>query len=141
MGGRYSVARLLTGSLAVIIAIWVTPAAPADAWRVRVSAKLQSVYDAPATARTSVTSARFNARGWVQADVHYDCSNEARSDISTRLSVSSSIRIASYCVIEGWVAPDTLAQLASVYGVNRVSLPPYATVPTITSSRTAARRD
>jgi len=138
MGGRYSVARLLTGSLAVIIAIWVTPAAPADAWRLRVSAKLQSVYDAPAAARTSVTSARFNARGWVQADVHYDCSNEARSDISTRVSVSSSIRIASYCVIEGWVAPDTLAQLASVDGVNRVSLPSYAIVPKIKASSTAA---
>src|SRR5436309_8049931 len=101
MGGRYPVARLLFSSLAVITTIWVTPAAPADAWRLRVSAKLLSVYDAPATARASVTSARFNAQGLVQADVHYDCSNEARSVISTNLSVSSSIRLASYCVIEG----------------------------------------
>lgn len=137
MGGRNSVARLLTSSLAVIITIWVTPAAPADAWRLRVSAKLQSIYDAPAAARTSVTSARFNARGWVQADVHYDCSNEARSVISTSLSVTSSIRLASYCVVEGWVAPDTLAQLASVAGVKRVSLPSYAIVPKMKASTAA----
>lgn len=138
MGGRYSLARLLISSLAVVIAVRVTPAVPADAWRLRVSAKLQSVYDAPVAARASVTSARFNAQGWVQADVHYDCSNEARSDISTRLSVGSSIRLASYCVIEGWVAPDTLAQLAAVDGVTRVSLPSYAIVPRVKASSTAA---
>src|SRR5512140_3439879 len=99
MGGRFSVARLLTSSLAVVMAVWVIPAGPADAWRLRVSARLQSVYDAPAAARASVPSARFNARGWVQADVHYDCSDEARSVLSTSLSVSSSIRLVSYCVL------------------------------------------
>jgi Subtilase family len=114
-----------------MVATWATPAAPADAWRLRVSAKLLSVYDAPAAVRSSGTSARFNAQGWVQADVHYDCSNEARSVIATRLSVSSSIRLASYCVMEGWVAPETLSQLASVTGVARVSLPSYAIVPKV----------
>src|SRR5206468_4138836 len=113
-------------------------AAPADDWRLRVSAKLLSVYDAPATARASVTSARFNAQGLVQADVHYDCSNEAWSVISTNLSVSSSIRLASYCVIEGWVAPDSLAQLASLTGVKRVSLSSYGIVPRMKASTAAA---
>ncbi len=138
MGGRFSFARLLTRSLAVIFAVGATPAAPAEGWRLRVSAKLQSIYDAPAAARASVNAARFNAQGWVQADVHYDCSSQARSVISTGLSVSSSIRLAPYCVIEGWVPPDTLAQLASLEGVKRVSLPSYAIVPSIKASSPAA---
>src|SRR4051794_25041000 len=138
MGGRNSVARLLTGSLAVMVATWATSAAPADAWRLRVSAKLLSVYDAPAAARLSVTSARFNAKGWVQADVHYDCSNEARRVLATRLLVGSSVRVGSYCVMEGWVAPETLSQLAAVSGVERVSLPSYAIVPKLKAAGTSA---
>jgi hypothetical protein len=58
--------------------------------------------------------------------------------ILTSLSVSSSIRLASYCVIEGWVAPDSLAQLASVAGVKRVSLPSYAIVPKMKAGTAAA---
>jgi CubicO group peptidase (beta-lactamase class C family) len=122
-----------------MVATWATSAVPADAWRLRVSAKLLSVYDAPAASRSSaVTSARFNAKGWVQADVHYDCSNGSRSVIATRLSVSSSVRLASYCVVEGWVAPETLSQLAAVAGVERVSLPSYAIVPKLKAAGTAA---
>src|ERR1700760_4241615 len=105
MGGRNSVARLLFGSFAVMVATWATPAAPADAWRLRVSARLLSVYDAPAAARSAVSRARFTGRGWIQADVHYDCSNAARSAIAARLQVSSAVQVAPYCVMEGWVAP------------------------------------
>src|SRR3569833_368167 len=138
MRGRYSVARLLTGSLVVMVATWATSAAPADAWRLRVSAKLLSVYDAPAGARSSGTSARFIAEGRVQADVHYDCSNEARSVIATRISVSSSVQLASYCVMEGRLAPEALSQLAAVNGVERVSLPSYAIVPKLQADPSAS---
>ena len=137
MGRRYSLARLLTGSLVVMVATWAPSATPADDWRLRVSAKLLSVYDGPAAARASVTSARFNEKGWVQADVHYDCSNEARSLIAARLSVSSSVRLASYCVVEGWVAPEALSQLAAEQGVERVSLPSYAIVPRLKAGTSA----
>ena len=137
MGGRNPIARLLI-SLAAIAAVGVTPAAASDAWRLRVSAKLLSVYDAPAAARSLAPTARFNDQGWVQADVHYDCSNEARAVISAGLSVSASIRVASYCVIEGWVAPDTLSRLAAAEGVERVSLPSYAIFPSIKATTSAS---
>jgi len=137
MGGRNPIARLLI-SLAAIAAVGVTPAAASDAWRLRVSAKLLSVYDAPAAARSLAPTARFNDQGWVQADVHYDCSNEARAVISAGLSVSASIRVASYCVIEGWVAPDMLSRLAAAEGVQRVSLPSYAIFPSIKATTSAS---
>src|ERR1700754_1154839 len=133
MGGRHSVARLLF-SLAGIVVAWGStafPAVAADAWRLRVSSKLLSVYDAPAGNRLAVASARFNAKGWVQADVHYDCAGESPAQAlgSAGLAISSAARLASFCVIEGWVAPGSLAQIATITGVKRVSLPSYAVVP------------
>ncbi len=110
MGWEHSVRRLLGGLMGVAI-VWgcvASPAAAADAWRLRVSAKLLSVYDAPLGSRAAVSPARFNEKGWVQADVHYDCAGEppARSLSSAGLAISSSARLASFCVIEGWVAPE-----------------------------------
>jgi hypothetical protein len=137
MGGTYSVAGLLI-SLAIVVAAWVGPAAAADAWRLRVTSRLLAVHDAPAASRLAMPAARFNARGWVQADVHYDCSAAAESQIGAHLSVSSSIKLAPYCVIEGWVAPERLAQVATVTGVNRVSLPSYAIFPSIKAATTAS---
>ncbi|MBS0420345.1 MAG: S8 family serine peptidase [Proteobacteria bacterium] len=137
MGGRHSVAGLLIG-LGVVGTAWVGPAAAADAWRSRVASRLLAVYDAPPASRSASPVARFNARGWVQADVHYDCSAVAESQIETHLSVSTSIKLARYCVIEGWVAPDRLAQIATVTGVNRVSLPSYAIFPSIKATPAAS---
>jgi len=137
MGGRYSVAGLLIG-LALVVTAWVGPAAAADAWRSRVTSRLLAVHDAPAASRLALPVARFNARGWVQADVHYDCSTAAESQIGAHLSISSSIKLAAYCVIEGWVAPERIAQIATVTGVNRVSLPSYAIFPSIKATTAAS---
>ncbi|MEA3178926.1 MAG: hypothetical protein QOI59_2449 [Gammaproteobacteria bacterium] len=141
MGGRYSVAGLLT-SLAGIAVAWgiiASPATAADAWRLRVSAKLLSVYDASASGRSAVTAARFNEKGWVQADVHYDCAAEspAKALGSAGLSISASAKLASFCVIEGWVAPQLLSQIAAVTGVKHVSLPSYAVVPHLKATTSA----
>jgi hypothetical protein len=40
--------------------------------------------------------------------------------------------------MEGWVAPDTLASLAAVSGVDRVSLPSYAIVPKLKAGPSAS---
>jgi len=136
MGGRNSVAGLLI-SLAMLATTWVAPAAAADAWRLRVASKLQAVHDAPAARRLASPGARFNAQGWVQADVHYDCSHAAESAVGSHLSISSSIKLAPYCVLEGWVAPERIAQIATVTGVKRVSLPSYAIFPSIKATTSA----
>lgn len=137
MRGRGSVAGLLI-SLAVVATAWVAPAVAADAWRLRVASKLLAVYDAPAAGRLASPVARFNARGWVQADVHYDCSREAESAIGGSLSISAAIKLTPYCVLEGWVAPDRLAQIATVTGVSRVSLPSYAIFPSMKAATSAS---
>ncbi|HEV7447660.1 MAG TPA: hypothetical protein VGO18_34150, partial [Steroidobacteraceae bacterium] len=92
MGGANKVARLIM-SLCTIVGVWGVAdlqAGAADEWRSRVSAKLLSIHDAPTAARSATVGnpesallpnamaldARFNERGWVQADVHYDCAQD-----------------------------------------------------------------
>src|SRR5882757_3742092 len=118
MGGANKVARLAT-SLVAIAGCWgVTDVqvGAADEWRSRVSAKLLSIYDAPAAARPATVpnqaselgsnatalDPRFNERGWVQADVRYDCSQDtpAKALASAGLATSSSIKLAPLCVVE-----------------------------------------
>ena len=131
MGGRHSVTRLLIVLVGIAVARGGSPAAEADAWRLRVSAKLLSIHDVPTGGRSAVTSARFNEKGWVQADVHYDCAGDTpvQALVSAGLSISSSVRLAPFCVIEGWVAPESLSQIAAVAGVKHVVLPTYAVHP------------
>jgi len=128
--------RLLS-SLAVIVTLGATPAAAIDGWRARVSAKLLAVHDAPAS--RAETLARFNEKGWVQTDVHYNCSREppARALAAAGLAITSSSKLSPYCVFEGWAAPQSLPQVASVVGVERVGLPSYALFPKLKATPTA----
>src|SRR3954470_5380804 len=66
----------------------------------------------------------FNDKGWVQADVHYDCSHAAptRALASAGFAIGASVKLGSLCVVEGWVAPKSLAGLAAVAGVTRVTM-------------------
>jgi Subtilase family len=145
MGGRHSVARLLIGFVGIVVA-WgsvESPAATADAWRLRISGKLLAIYDASPSGRSAATAAaRFNEKGWVQADIHYDCAGETPTQalVSAGLSVGASVRLAPFCVIEGWVAPQALDHIARVAGVTRVTLPTYAVHPRLkgTSAPAAA---
>lgn len=121
----------------------------ADTWRSRVSARLLSVYDSrtadrsaeadnrPSAADSDLAgmSPRFNDKGWVQADVHFDCTGDAptKALISAGLAINSTVRLASFCVIEGWVAPQSLSEVAAVAGVTRVKVPGYAVIPRLRS--------
>ncbi len=141
MGGRHSVARLLIGFVWIAVA-WgsvASPEAAGDAWRLRVSAKLLSIHDAAPGERSGVTSARFNEKGWVQADVHYDCAGDSPTEavISAGLTISSSVRLAPFCVIEGWIAPQSLSRIAQVAGVKHITLPAYAVHPRLKGTPTA----
>ena len=141
MGGRHSVARLLIGVVGIAVS-WgsiTSPAATADAWRLRVSAKLLSIYDTSVGGGSAATAARFNEKGWVQADVHYDCAGETPTQalVSAGLSLGSSVRLAPFCVIEGWVAPQMLSRIAAVAGVKRVTLPAYAVHPRLKGTAAA----
>src|SRR5882757_4920328 len=161
MGGANKIARLSIG-LVWIVGFWGVAdlqAGAADEWRARVSTKLLSIYDAPTPPRPAAVSQyesepaanamalepRFNGQGWVQADVHYDCSQDAptKALVSAGLSGSSSIKLAPLCVVEGWIAPQSLPAVAAVAGVTHVMVPSYAlhprrVVPEVPSSSMAA---
>src|ERR1700736_5034977 len=146
MGGRHTRAGLLA-SLVGTAGIWGSVAAPAeapDAWRSRGAAKLLSIHDAAAGASAAAAhnqavavdsdpagAARFNDKGWVQADVHYDCSHDspAQALAAAGLSINSSVRLAPLCIVEGWIAPESLSGVATVAGVTRVRVPAYVVHP------------
>jgi subtilase family protein len=144
----------------------VPHAEAANDWRSRVAPKLLSAYDArvhaaatatasppattaPATAAPTAptssaptpTAPRFDASGRVQADAYFDCSLPAPTSELTAagFTVSSSVKIASLCVVEGWTAPGSLPKIVAVPGVTRVSVPAYVTqrhpMPGATGSR------
>lgn len=147
MGGRHKFARLVISLVGIVGASGsvATPAEAPDAWRARVSAKLLSIYDSaagasaagarnPAVAVSSESAAgpaRFNDNGWVQADVHYDCSRgpPTKALAAAGLSINSSVRLASFCVVEGWIAPQSVSEIATVAGVTRVKIPAYVVHP------------
>jgi len=146
MGGANKIARLTT-SLVTIVGLWGVAdlqAGAADEWRSRVSTKLLAIYDAPTASRpltshyetepvsnATALQPHLNAQGWVQADVHYDCSQRTPTKAleSVGLSVGSSTKLAPLCVVEGWVAPESLSAVAAVAGVTRVTVPSYVVSP------------
>jgi hypothetical protein len=132
-GGKYSIAKLLIG-LVVVAGVWRSvafPAAKADGWRLMVSAKLLALYDSPSAAASLGSSAHFNDKGWVQADVRYDCGARLPTGalVNAGMSVGASVAVAPFCVIEGWIAPQMLSQVAAIAGVQHVELPAYAIQP------------
>lgn len=132
MGRSIQVSRLFAAVLSASFGLFLVAASretvAADAWRARVAAKLQSVYDSRLTTqKTSNQQARFDARGRVQADVHYNCSSGAPLAALTTagFSASGSAVLPPLCVVEGWVVPEALPTLAGVSGVTRIKLPSY----------------
>jgi hypothetical protein len=125
--------RLTLGVVAISTALACAAARAdaAEAWRSRVARQLHAVHDAPggsATASASELGPRFDASGRVQVDVHYDCALDAPLGAlsAAGLSVGGSIKIPPFCVVEGWIAPAALDQVAAVAGVVRVQVPAYA---------------
>jgi hypothetical protein len=147
MGGANNVVRLFM-SLVTMVGAWRVAdlqAGTADEWRSRVSTQLLSIYDAPTAPRPATIDhyesgllsnamalePRFNEQGWVQVDVHYDCSQHTATNAlgSAGLSVSSAIKLPPLCVVEGWIAPESLSAVAAAAGVTRVTVPSYAMHP------------
>lgn len=149
MGDSKQVARLLAcilpGAAALLLAALPSDADAIEAWRARVATGLQSVYDAHSHRQTAPVSAanaaRFDVQGRVEADVHYDCSSGApRAALAVAgLSARSETQLPPLCVVEGWIAPGALPQLANVSGVTRVKIPSYVRhIPRPTLKSTAA---
>jgi Subtilase family len=77
----------------------------------------------------TVDAWHHDSAGRVQVDVQYDCSlSPPRNGLSAAgLTINAAVRVAPFCVIEGWVAPTAISRLSSVTGVTGVKAPAYAT--------------
>jgi hypothetical protein len=90
---------------------------------------------------SSANTARFDERGRVEADVHYNCSSGAPTAAlaAAGLSVHVATVLPPVCVVEGWIAPAALPSLSAVAAVTRVKLPSYVRqVPRPSQKSTAA---
>lgn len=119
----------------------VAPAATSD-WRSRVSPELLEIYKSATTSAdqsqspdainpaqtVSAGGAHFDPQGRVQVDVLFDCSLAPPSAAvaAAGLKINASVHIAPMCIIEGWVAPAAIPNLASVAGIKQVKMPVYA---------------
>jgi len=137
MGDSKPVSRflafILPGAAALLLAALPHDTHAIETWRGRVAIGLQSVYDAHTHRQTVAgnggNAARLDAQGRVEADVYYDCSSDEvpkAAFAAAGLSTSSATHLPPLCVVEGWIAPSALPQLASVSGVTRVKVPSYA---------------
>lgn len=140
MGGRR---QLTFAVIAIAVASTCLGAAPesSSAWRARVGIRLLAVYDrrAATTPSTSPPSSptsdhgssslvRVNREGRIQLDVYYDCSSTSPAEElnAAGFSASTSVKLETFCVIEGWAAPSALPRIALIPGVTRVEAPNYA---------------
>lgn len=106
-----------------------------EEWRSRVSPVLQSLHDAPvgvslaqgATGLPAGAAGARDAAGRVEVDVHHDCSSAPplKALAAAGLSIGASAHLPPLCVVEGWVDPGALPDLAAVSSVTRITLPSY----------------
>jgi hypothetical protein len=71
--------------------------------------------------------AHRDAAGRLQIDVHFNCALAAPVAALTAagLSIASSVKSGTLCVVEGWALSRALTQLRAVAGVTRISAPSY----------------
>jgi len=130
---------LATGLAALVVSLLVSAAPTAGAkWQTRVSRELQNVYSnataagtgakPPASTSLNQGSARFDAKGRVQVDVHLDCAVPAPTAqlVAAGLTIGSTVRVPPFCIVEGWVSPAAIPALASISGVTLIKVPAYA---------------
>jgi hypothetical protein len=74
-----------------------------------------------------VALAHHDAAGRLQIDVHFDCALAPPLAALTAagLTVGSSVKSGTLCVVEGWAPSTALAQLRAVPGITRISAPSY----------------
>jgi len=70
----------------------------------------------------------FDSAGRIQIDVHYDCARQTPAAALTTagMTISASVTTPPLCVVEGWIPPGALSQIAAIPGVTEVKAPSYA---------------
>lgn len=132
---RLSSRWIFRGALVAIAgsSLSIVASAQVSSWQSRVSPELVAIYVKPdlsgaTPSLVSRSKARFDSKGRVQLDVHYDCATNAPSKElkAAGLLVGAVVRASPLCVVEGWAAPSALPALAAIEGVKLVKLPVYA---------------
>jgi Subtilase family len=96
--------------------------------------------DATAAALEAAGS-HVDATGRLQMDVHFDCAlaPPVAALAAAGLTVTSSVKAGTLCVVEGWAPPAALLQLNAVAGVLRITAPSYLQPPSPRALHPASR--
>jgi Subtilase family len=71
--------------------------------------------------------AHTDAAGRIQLDVHFDCAlaPPLTALAAAGMSATSTVKLGTLCVVEGWAPPMALSKLAATAGVTRLTAPAY----------------
>ena len=134
MTRHHRICPIVTVTAALISAcVCSTAAALTPMWRSVVAIDLLNIYDAAGKAQTSAAvgppgQTRVNGQGRVQIDVFVDCSvvTPTPSLAAAGLVDGWAVKVAPFCVVEGWAAPRQFPAVATVAGVKNITVPAYA---------------
>ena len=96
---------------------------------------------APTAAALEAAGSHVDGTGRLQVDVHFDCAiaPPVAALSAAGLTGTSSVRLGTLCVVEGWVQPADLRQLDAVGGVTRITAPSYLQHPSPRALQAASR--
>jgi Subtilase family len=133
---------LRAAGIGALLVSLVAGAGPASSWQSLVSPELLALYRSAATSKAasatsptttspptlSALAPRLDSKGRVQVDVLFDCSLSAPTQALTAagLAVNASIKVPPMCVVEGWIVPKGLPNLASIASVKKIVAPSYS---------------
>ena len=101
-------------------------AAPVAATLVGLLSPFAQAADTTAAAMRAA-GAHVDATGRLQVDVHFECliAPPVAALSGAGLTVTSSVKAGTLCVVEGWVQPAHLIELDAVGGVLKITAPSY----------------
>jgi Subtilase family len=96
---------------------------------------------APSAAALETAGSHVDGTGRLQVDVHFDCAiaPPVAALSAAGLTGTSSVKLGTLCVVEGWVQAADLRQLDAVGGVLRITAPSYLQRPSPRALQPASR--
>jgi hypothetical protein len=96
---------------------------------------------APTAAALEAAGSHVDGTGRLQVDVHFDCAiaPPVAALSAAGLTGTSSVKLGTLCVVEGWVQAADLRQLDAVGGVLKITAPSYRQPPAPRALQPASR--
>jgi hypothetical protein len=127
--------RIVMPVLGILAAVGATatPESLLPNWQSRVSSRVINLTQASNSnsingTRQSSSSVRYDAKGRLQIDIRYDCTQPAprAAAAAAGMVMGTMVKIPPLCVIEGWAPVASVPTLASLPSVRKIDLPQYS---------------